>query len=92
MGATRVYSDCVTEKRNAWAKEWDLSPIHSSCLFWRNQTLVFRVDYVPLLFWGHRNVKFSLSCIWRQDQDVLCVCVTQALALLTECFYLFFFY
>lgn len=35
---------------------------------------------------GAYIITFSLSCIWRQDQDVLCVLFTQALALLTECF------
>lgn len=44
---------------------------------------------------GAYIITFSLSCIWRQDQDVLCVLFTQALALLTECFcvslFVFFF-
>lgn len=40
---------------------------------------------------GAYMIIFPLSCIWRQDHNVLCVFVTQALALLTECFCFVFF-
>lgn len=40
---------------------------------------------------GAYKITFPLSCIWRQDQDVLCVFSTQALALLTECCSFLFF-
>lgn len=36
------------------------------------------------------TITFTPSCIWRQDHNVLCVFVTQALALLTEGLFCFF--